>query len=89
MVTISNKVALHKRAQLILTAHGDQLQDERRSDDLVFLNALVNKNVFRGTEKHQQLLDELEAEFPIGSVIAQAQLDPDVSGCVKSNRRSS
>ena len=85
MKNVCEHIALHQRAKSILTAHGDQLQDERRSDDLVFLNALVNKNVFRGTEKHQKLLTELEAEFPI-SDIALAQLDPDVSGCVRSNR---
>jgi len=72
---------LHKRAKAILTAHGDKLQDERRSDDLVFLNAMVNKHMVWGTEKQQKKLDEIEAEFPL-SDIQMAQIDPDVNCCV-------
>lgn len=65
---------LHKRAAAFLSQHGDVLQDTNRSDDLVFLNATIRRNVIRGDEKHNQRMDELEAEFS------------DISSCIKSNR---
>ena len=75
MHQVTDYTALHKRAKAILAAHGDMLQDQRRSDDLVFLNAMVCKRMVWGNESHQKRMDEIEAE-----------LDPDVSGCIKSNR---
>lgn len=78
--------ALHKRAKAILAQHGDALQDTSRSDDLVFLNAMVNKHMVWGTERQQKRLDEIEAQFPISDIV-KAQLDPDVAGCVVSNRK--
>lgn len=72
--------ALHKRAAAILKAHGDTLQDAGRSDELVFLNAVVRRNLVWGTERQQKHLDAIQAEFPL-SDIQMAQLDPDVN-CV-------
>lgn len=76
---------LHQRAKAILAAHGDMLQDQRRSDDLVFLNMLVRRHMVFGTANYEKRLDAIEASLPI-SDIAKAQLDPDVAACVKSNR---
>lgn len=76
---------LYKRAESILTQYGDALQDARRSDELVFLNMLLRRRLVFGTANYEKRLDAIEASLPI-SDIAKAQLDPDVAGCVKSNR---
>lgn len=78
-------IELHKRAQAILIAHGDTMQDQQRNNDLRYLNAMVRERIVWGSPKQKKWLDEIEAEFPI-SDIALAQLDSDVSGCIKSNR---
>lgn len=76
---------LHQRAAAILAAHGDMLQDQRRSDDLVFLNMLVRRHIVFGTPRYEARLDEIQAEYPISN-IAIAQADTDVAAVVKSNR---
>lgn len=82
----SKHIPLHKRAAAILKAHGDTLQDAGRSDELVFLNATVRRNLFWGTERQQKHLDAIQAEFPL-SDIQMAQLDPDVN-CVVIPKRT-
>lgn len=76
---------LYKRAESILNQYGDALQDARRTDDLVFLNMLVRRHIVFGTPRYEARLEEIEAGLPI-SDIAKAQLDHDVSSCIKSNR---
>lgn len=80
MQLVTKNSPLHRRAAAILAIYGDQLQDQSRSDDLVFLNATVRRHRVFGNAKEQQRLDEIEAEFPL-SDIQLAQLDPDVN-CV-------
>jgi hypothetical protein len=76
---------IYKRAESILTQYGDALQDAQRTDDLVFLNMLLRRRLVFGTDRYEKRLEAIEAGLPI-SDIAKAQLDPDVAGCVKSNR---